>query len=254
MARRGVRATHQTCGFTDYGEFLAVDFCTFLFVTVYERPRTVATGMHSELNDVLAAQSSDFPVTVMGDWNELPHEKAHLTHWYAQEDGQPVASSWASNRCVDYIKTSQLVTCSDLSYRLEHISDHKILQGCLSHSCSLDAAKRMIPTRSFLPGNVGLHDWKVALEQAWANIPAPEESCTEQEWLDFSQLAEHASVCALQILNVHRGRPPCLRPKGSLPNFADHHTDFDFVNTCKICKTFRWRKLAKLLGHVKEYQ
>ena len=60
LARKDVRATHQCGSSTEFGEFLAVDFCTFMVINVYQRPRTAATGMHSELHDVVTAQQHGF--------------------------------------------------------------------------------------------------------------------------------------------------------------------------------------------------
>ena len=188
----------------------------------------------------------------MGDWNEPPPSKSDdFLLWYVQEESQPVASRWDGDRCVDYLQTTWSVECLNLTYRDESFSDHKILQGTFTAACNVDPAMRMIGTRSFLPGNVSLNDWTTTLEKAWEHVRVPHESNTEQEWLELNQMAEAAAMRALESLNVQKGRPPCIRPKGSLPVFAVPPTDVDFKSNCK---TFRWRKLAKLLGRTRDYQ
>lgn len=87
---------------------------------------------------------------MMGHWNEPPPSKSDdFLLWYVQEEGQPVASRWDGDRCVDYLQTTRSVECLNLTYRDESFSDHKIFQGTFTAACNVDPAMRMIGTRSF---------------------------------------------------------------------------------------------------------
>ena len=115
-----------------------------------------------------------FPVIMMGDWNEPPPSKSDdFLLWYVQEEGQPVASRWDGDRCVDYLQTTRSVECLNLTYRDESFSDHKKLQGTFTAACNVDPAMRMIGARSFLPGNVSLNGWTTTLEKAWEHVRVP---------------------------------------------------------------------------------
>ena len=65
-------------------------------------------------------------------------------------------------------------------------------------------------------------------------------------------MAEAASMRALESLNVQKA-PATLHPvqRAAFLSSLLHPLTVDFKSNCK---TFRWRKLAKLLGRIREYQ
>ena len=72
LARHDIRAAHQHGFLDERGELLAIDFVTFCFVCVYQRPKVAAPGLDPALYEFLVSQQHDTPVVLVGDWNEVP--------------------------------------------------------------------------------------------------------------------------------------------------------------------------------------
>ena len=248
LVRQDIRAAHQHAALDDCGELLAVDFCTISFICVYQRPNVAAPGLDPLINEFLVGQRPDTPVILAGDWNEVP-DANDLTCWYVQQEGQAVPSRWEGHRCLDFVKADNSVVCANLHYRPECISDHKILEGDICVHCDYDLSAKMIGTRGLHPKNIGQAEWTKTLAAMWQpDIPCTD---TEQEWQQFNSQVERTSVQAARRLGLQCAAPPAFRNKGSEPAFAENGIDLNFQCTCR---TFRWRRLVKLLGRIKEFR
>lgn len=107
----------------------------------------------------------------------------------------------------------------------------------------------MIGTRGLHPKNIGQAEWTKTLAAMWQpDIPCTD---TEQEWQQFNSQVERTSVQAARRLGLQCAAPPAFRNKGSEPAFAENGIDLNFQCTCR---TFRWRRLVKLLGRIKEFR
>ena len=193
------------------------------------------------------------PTLCVGDFNQPVEELSFddATPYFVQDEGgQPAASRWGSNRCIDYVLALN-IQCSELKHSTEVWSDHKEMRGRLHRHCPHVPDFAMMPTPCLRkPDGVAPHDWKQSLEQECGAIPLPQPSTTDTEWAELQ-----ASICAAFDRAYHKHnaslyKPPCSGLKGDKPRIC----------TARACPrlhngafTFKQRKLRKLLGRVREY-
>lgn len=71
LVRTDVQAVHHQAVFSDNGEILALDLCTFCMINVYQRPRSVSLGgMQQEIDELVNSLRPHTPLVLMGDWNQ----------------------------------------------------------------------------------------------------------------------------------------------------------------------------------------
>eukprot|EP00434_Breviolum_minutum_P040197 symbB.v1.2.035714.t1/scaffold4845.1/size35134/2 len=253
LVRTDVQAVHHQAVFTDNGEILALDLCTFCMINVYQRPHSVSLGgMQQEIDELVNSLRPHTPLVLMGDWNQPPDAENDDFHvGFVETEGSPAPSRWDGPRCVDYVKTLHDVDCANLTYHEAHISDHKILTGNLGVKYSLSPTTYMVGTQQLRPADIDLETWTNALEREWKDLQEPLLGTTEQEWHAFNSMAEQACLRAMQKMSLPSSRPPVCRSKGTLPRFATPNMDIALAHTSQ---SFQWRKLVKLLGRVKEFR
>lgn len=167
LVRTDVQAVHHQAVFSDNGEILALDLCTFCMINVYQQPHSVSLGgMQQEIDELANSLRPRTPLVLMGDWNQPPDAENDDFHvWFVETEGSPAPSRWDGPRCVDYVKTLHDVDCANLTYHVAHISDHKILTGNLGVKYSLSPTTYMVGTQQLRPADIDLETWTNALKE-----------------------------------------------------------------------------------------
>ena len=252
------REVQRLQDFSGQALMLQLDHC-FLVASYLPPGHGTETEALSILDQWVCSVPIHTPLVLCGDFN---HEPQLADRWTAlaetgaaravtDSNGVILPTRWVSQRCIDWMWCSHPHLIRTLHFTPVALADHRMLEWETHVAQSAVQSYKSLPTRKLEPPtSVAQTEWQQALSQAWADLPVPHMSTTEEEWTDFCWMAEQAQLRALHVCNVV--------PERGLPRARCKGSDIQILplqpNTFRLKQTacMLELKLRKLLGRTKE--